>query len=430
MKCRASLFAAVLALGGPAQAPRLLRVYPLKPQEGVFAYARISPDGRRLVYASEMPDPKRFGSITQTVTVVELASRRILFTEPGIDAYWSPDGTRMIYQSFKDHQPSVNIRESDGRISSRIAPLELGDYYSWGSRGGKDLILTINSRYYYLDGSRAVLPAAAVQPCPGIGAGERPLLSKDGRLITTFVRGNILVRDLTDCGNIFDTGIQGAKADFSWDGRYIAFHAPKANGKGYEIDVVDLRAHTLRVITHLPGSSLFPSWTQDGRLCFRYDGDDYRGFMIATNVLSAPARPLPVTRDHTSLGRAWSEIFPETPIPAHRLNLVLIWGTWSAHSPNALADLQRAQDHFTREHADIGVMMATESGSRPPDIARMLGEQHIVVRRIPLAPGRLSLTEAENQNPTTVLFQDGRVVDRRFGAQTFDQLRDWVTKYQ
>jgi len=32
--------------------PQFQRVYPLKPAEGVFAYARISPDGKLLAYAS------------------------------------------------------------------------------------------------------------------------------------------------------------------------------------------------------------------------------------------------------------------------------------------------------------------------------------------------------------------------------------------
>ena len=34
----------------------------------------------------------------------------------------------------------------------------LGDYYSWATRDGKDLILTIQSNYYYLDHDKAVLP--------------------------------------------------------------------------------------------------------------------------------------------------------------------------------------------------------------------------------------------------------------------------------
>jgi hypothetical protein len=104
-----------------------------------------------------------------------------------------------------------------------------------------------------------------VPPCDGSGTGQRPLLSKDGKRITTFVRGTVVVRNLDDCGDILDTGLPGAKADFSWDGRHIAFHAPKPEGGGYEILVVDWVERTVRTAVSLPGSSLSPSWTQDGR---------------------------------------------------------------------------------------------------------------------------------------------------------------------
>ena len=66
-------------------------------------------------------------------------------------------------------------------------------------------------------------------------------------------------------------------------------HAPKPNADGYEIVVVDIQKHTLRTVTSLAGSSYFPSWTKDGRLSFRYDGEDYRGFMMIENVLGANA---------------------------------------------------------------------------------------------------------------------------------------------
>src|SRR5688572_27983854 len=235
-----------LAASAPSQrAAKFERVYPLKADEGVFAYSRISPDGRYLAYASEMPQPNGYG-ITQTVTVVDLRDRKIVFTEPGIDAYFSPDGERMIYLSQGDRGSNVSIRHhSTGVITRSVAPVALGDYFSWALHEGRHLILTINSNYYYLDGDKAILPARHVEECPSIGTGSRPLISRDGKQITTFVRGTVVVRNRTDCTSIFDTGIRGAKADFSWDGRYVAFHAPKSSGRGYDLNVVDLRDRTV-----------------------------------------------------------------------------------------------------------------------------------------------------------------------------------------
>jgi hypothetical protein len=406
--------------------PRFERVYPLAPEEGVFAYARISPDGRALAYASETRSPAQPERIVQTVTVVDLPTRRVLFSEPGIDPYWSVDGGRMIYKSYVEAAPSVRIRDHrTGVVSRNVAPSSLGDYYSWGVRDGRDLVLTIRGNYYYLDGDRA-LPPSSVQPCDGIGVGERPLLSKDGRRISVFVQGTLVIRNLTDCEDIIQTGMLGAKADFSWDGRYVAFHAPKASGQGYKIEVVDLETRTVRTVAELEGSSLFPSWTQDGRLCFRYDGPDYRGFMIASGVLNVPARALPSPLVYLPRRRAWSDLFPETARPDHRLNLVMVWGAWSAHSPTALSDLQRAREYFTRHAYDVGVLTATDPGSREDDVARLLRRHAIRLPRIPLAPRKLTLTEAHNQIPTTLLFRGGWLIDRRLGAQSFDQLREWV----
>jgi hypothetical protein len=305
-------------------------------------------------------------------------------------------------------------------------PPTVGDYYSWGTRGKRDLILTITSHYFYLDGDSVASPIYLVGPCEGIGVGERPLLSHDGKRISTFVRGTIVIRDLADCQNILDTGFQGAKADFSWDGRYVAFHAPKEVGPGYDIYVIDLKKRTVRTITQLPGSSFFPSWTRDGRLCFRYDGDDYRGFMLASDVLSAPARPLPTVAQYVPRNRTWSDIFPETVWPPHTLNIVMVWGTYSAHSPFGLTQLAAARAEFEKEQIDVGIMIATEPASRPADVKDLLEQVENTLPTIPLSVERLPMTEGQNQIPAVLLFRDGRLIDRRLGAQSTKNLAEWV----
>jgi hypothetical protein len=360
---------------------------------------------------------------------VDLSSKKVLYTHPGIDAYFSNDNKRMIYLSQGGAASGVSIRHQEtGTVSNNVASVGLGDYFSWAVRDGRNLILTISGNYYYLDGDKGVMPHSSVLSCPGIGGGDRPLISKDGRRITTFVRGTIVVRGLDNCDNVIDTGIEGAKADFSFDGRYIAMHAPKARGSGYDIQVVDLVDRTVRTITtSLSGSSFFPSWTSDGRLSFRYDGADYRGFMFASDVLRVPSTPLRTGSPRvTDARRDWSDVFPETAQPASRVNVVMVWGTWSAHSPDALQDLQLAQEFFARSKLDVSVAMATDPASMESDVARTLQAHSISLSRIPLAPERLRLTEMHNQNPTTLLFRDGKLIDRKMGAQTFDQLAAWV----
>ncbi|MDB4873920.1 MAG: hypothetical protein JWM41_366 [Gemmatimonadetes bacterium] len=417
-----ALAAAMMAQLAAGQTPKYTRLFSLKPKEGVFAYARISPDGRTLVYASEKTDARHPTGIRTLETVVDLATKKILFSEDGIDAWWSPDGNRIIYSGV-----GVSIRDMrTGAVSQNVSPAGLGDYYSWATRDGRDLILTIASNYYYLNGDKAQLPVTRVASCGKMDTGDRPLISRDGKRITTFVEGNIVVRGLDNCDDVFDTGVKGAKADFSWDGRYIAFHALKPNGSGYDIQVVDLEQRTIRTLPGLSGSAVFPSWTKDGRLCFRYDGPDYRGFMMASNVLDVASQPLPAVAEPLPKHRVWNDIFPETPQPAHKLNVVMIWAPWSAHSQIAFTELDRARAYFAESGVDLSVAAAADPGSAESEILRQWAAFQTHVPRVPLSGKGLALTEARNQMPTTLLFRDGVLVGSKLGAQTFDQLKAWV----
>jgi hypothetical protein len=402
--------------------PRYTRLYALKPREGVFAYARIAPDGKRLVYASEVNSRRPNGPRGYTETVVDLATGNILFSEPGIDAYWSLDGKRLIY-SAQDGVAIVHADKFD--MTHNAAPNGLGDYYSWAKRDGKDLILTIVGKYYYLDGDKAVMPAQSVKVC-GTQTGDRPLISKDGTHLTTFVNGNVMVRSLDNCDDMFDTGIKGGKADFSWDGKYIAFHSPRSDGSGYDIKIVDIAKRSIRTLPGLNGSALFPSWTEDGRLCFRYDGPDYRGFMMANDVLEAPAEPLPSPQPLPE-SRTWNDIFPETHTPARGVQMVMIWAPWSAHSEIAFGDLERARKYFATSMPGMTVREAADPSSKEADITRQLTAFGVTMPRIPLSERGLELTEARNQMPTTLLFRDGQLIDKKLGAQTFEELRAWVS---
>ncbi len=134
------LFGGLLATQAGAQT--VTRIHQLEPGEGVFAYSRISPSGRYLAYSAERREGRR---MLRTVKVLDLKTGELLFTEPGIDAYWSPDERRIIYLSYQDPAaPSVAILTLATRTVTRgVAPVDLGDYFSWATAAGRDLILTI-----------------------------------------------------------------------------------------------------------------------------------------------------------------------------------------------------------------------------------------------------------------------------------------------
>jgi thioredoxin-like negative regulator of GroEL len=109
------------------------------------------------------------------------------------------------------------------------------------------------------------------------------------------------------------------------------------------------------------------------------------------------------------------------------LRLVLIWAPWSAHSLEAFTNLQQARDYFKTRSIVIDIRAAADPGSRESDITRQLSDFEVTVPRIPLSQKGLALTEGRNQMPTTLLFRDGLLIDRRLGAQSFEQLREWVS---
>ena len=410
------------ALSLSTRGPQYERAFALKPKEGVFAYARISPDGKRLAYASQMsarPSAQR----SWAVTAVDLTTKKTLFSENGIDAYWSNDGTRVIY-SGNGGVVIRNVATSASNAYPEAA--QLGDYFSWSVRDGKDMVMTIASNYYYVTKDGPVLPHTHVTTCEGMGTGERPLISHDGKRISTFVKGILVVRALDNCDGIINTHIQGSKADFSWDNRYIAFHAVKPAGTGYEIRIVDLEKKTVRTLPNLEGSSLFPSWTKDGRLCFRYDGSDYRGFLIASNVLDTPEAPLPSVSEALNDNRQWEDIFPETA-SAKGIRVVMIWAPWSAHSLDAFTNLEQARTDLALRGVTLDVVAAADPGSRESDITSQLNDFHVTVPRIPITSRHLTMTEARNQMPTTMLFKDGKLIESKLGAQSAETLREWVT---
>jgi len=409
---------------GDVAVPIFEQSFALAADEGVYAYSRVSPDGKRLVYASQARSP--LDRQEPIVKVVELSTKRVIFSEAGIDGYWSPDGQRMVFLSRRQKDSVTIWQVPSGRLTRDVAPASLGDYYSWGKVRGKDIVLTILGNYYYVERNNAVMPPRRVPSCPGVGAAERPLISKDGDWITAFAHGNIIVRRLADCRDIFDTGVRGGKADFSWDGRYIAFHGPKENLNGYDVKVIDIVKRTVRVITNsLTGSSLFPSWTRDGRISFRYDGPDYRGFVLASQVLGVPERPLN-RQSSIALNPTWEELFPETSRPTGRFALVMVWAPWSAHSAEALRELQRAILALNRNGDVVDVFTAVDMISTRAEIERMRERIQVRLPLIPLAAQRFVQTEAVNQIPAVLLFEDGVMTDHRLGAQNSDELRAWV----
>jgi hypothetical protein len=216
----------------------------------------------------------------------------------------------------------------------------------------------------------------------------------------------------------------GAKADFSADGRYIAFHAPKNSGDGYEIRIVDLRDSTVRVLDGLAGSSLFPSWTRDGRLCFRYEGQDFRGFMLAQGVLALPSLALPRVTKAPEFVTSLSELVDGQISLGAEYSVLLIWAPWNSHSPEALQSFDDVSRRLSNQSLAFGV--AADPVSSRYGLAWFLLHHEISTRILTLRPAAVVRTVAMNQLPATMLFRRGRLIDHRLGAQSEEELEEWI----
>lgn len=404
---------------------RIERLLRLEPDEGVFAYARVSGDGMHLSYASERRVDEQ---ITRTVNFIDLRTRKVLHSEPGLDAYWAPDGRRVVFMSTKN-SPLGEVALFDlptKTVTRNIAPAGLGAYFSWAQVGGKDVILTQNSHYYVLRNGKAERPYRDVRPCPGIGTGEQPMISRDGRMIATFVKGTLVVRPLESCDPILETNLAGGKADFSWDGRYIAFHAPKGTGqKGFRIVVVDLEQRRLIPVTDLPGSSFYPSWSKDGRLFFRYDSDDFRGFVIAHDFLRNAPMPLPATPPAAAEVPTLTGLFRSAVPPSRRVVLVNVWAAWCVHCRDELPHLEQLGRKLRARSADAEIVLACEPSSFDSDRSSIIERERLTLPQVELDPADVERFGVL-MFPTSLLFVDGRLADRRYGAQSLEGMESWL----
>lgn len=394
-------------------------ILPLKPEEGVFAYSRISPDGKFLSYASEIWVKDTF---LRTVNIVDLERKKVLFSEPGLDSYWAPDGEHVIFlsQTSPDETAVCIWNRKDGSVTRNIAPPTLGDYFTWGQSEGRNVILTQENHYYYLENGKAVRPYRTVPAFPPLGAGEQPMISKDGKRITTFYRGTILIRGLDEQGPVIETKLGGGKGDFSYDGRYVAFHFVQkgADKDTYQIRVVDLKTKEFLQVTDLPGSCYYPSWTRDGQLAFRYDSKDYRGFMMATGFLDGPRYPLPETYPGEAKGEGrLSSLFSKTPPPIKKVVVVNFWAGWCVHCRGELPILNQIRKELMKGRHDAEIIGACDPTSFKSDRDFILQRSHLDLPQIDITSKEVKAFGIQVY-PSTLVFVDGHLVEKHHGALT------------
>jgi hypothetical protein len=387
--------------------------------ESVFAYSRISGDGRYLAYsftgeaAGSADDARR-------LRVVDLSTREPIFEDFGIDGYWSPDGSRLIYKARRAIGFKVAIwNRETSQLTLDVFPAALGDYYSWGGSPAGETVMTIDGWYLRLTGPVTTAAPQRMPACPGIGRGARPLISRDGLRASVFVGDQLILRNVRDCDGVVFTGLTGAKADWSRDGRYLAFHTATAN-EAYEVGVYDTRTASYAAVPTPEGSSFFPSWTDDDALVFRHEGRGYRGFMRVDGTVTARTSERPLAGALVPFSQPVAEW--QAVLPRRRCVVVLLWTTWGAHSYDALTAFEAARQAST----DCAFVTAHDSASAAADVQRAVDAALYggVMVRAPWTAMRSA--GGFNQTPTDILFRDGLLADRILGALGSVELLAWL----
>lgn len=149
------------------------------------------------------------------------------------DPSWSPDGTKLAFESFRDGGSEVYVMNADGTGVTRLTfngPAE-DRGTSWSP-----------------DGSQIVYHSARFPAAPGPGHSSLEIIKMNA--------------DGSDQTRLTDNDFQDSLASWSPDGSKIAFNTNRDGD--FEIYVMDADGSNQTRLTDSPGEDAHPMWSPDG----------------------------------------------------------------------------------------------------------------------------------------------------------------------
>jgi len=196
----------------------------------------------------------------------------------------------------------------------------------------------------------------------------------------------------------------------------VTFHS-MVDGS-YQIFVVDLKTREFIEVTDFPGSCYYPGWTRDGRLIFRYDSPEYRGFMMVSDFLSMPRTPLPTTYPNdTSHPGTLSDLVGRAPLPKQKVVMVNFWAGWCVHCRGELPVLNQIRKELKRDHLNAEILGACDPTSFRTDREFILKRSNLDLPQIDIGSAEVNAFGIQVY-PTTLIFVDGKLVEKHNGALT------------
>jgi hypothetical protein len=232
---------------------------------GSQTYLNWSPDGTKLVFASDFPD----GSMEIYKMNADGSGRTRLTNAPGFDVYpsWSPDGAKIAFSSDRDIGNHVYVMNADGSDPRRITPAGLGGTQPAWSPDGRQIAFTTfpsggnNFDIYVINADGTGLKNLTNNP----GQDYRPSWSPDGSKIAFFsLRNNeqsIYVMNADGTGQT-RLSFVASDSDPSWspDGTKIVFSSISLATTNNDLYVMNADGSNVVRLTNSPIHDSSPAW--------------------------------------------------------------------------------------------------------------------------------------------------------------------------
>jgi TolB protein len=189
---------------------------------------------------------------------------------------WSPNGTRLLFDSDRDGNRSIYVVDVSGSNLERVTSLEHVDQYSAWSPDGERIVFQSERNEHNGHGGLWVMELDSGEETPLLGDSSPELTpdwSPDGRFVafTSERSGNIDLWAMPVFGSalirLTTSSFRDVWPRWSPDGRSILFFSRRdTNGERDELYVMDWDSREVERVTHNPTHHDFaPDWAPDGK---------------------------------------------------------------------------------------------------------------------------------------------------------------------
>jgi Tol biopolymer transport system component/DNA-binding winged helix-turn-helix (wHTH) protein len=222
-----------------------------------------SPDNSKLIYQSDQDGNWEIYTISVDGELAQL-------TDDAADDHspdWSPDGNRIAFSSNRNGKQQIYVMNADGSSLAQITNSQAEDTEPAWAPDGKRIVFTSqrdgNEEIYVVNADGSNPKRLTDDP----RTDHQPRWSVDGQILFTSYRdgqSDLYVMD-DDGRNVKRlTTIKATRASWSPDGRKVTFISRTPEIHWLQVFVIDADGSNLKMITRSEHSTFVPKWSPDG----------------------------------------------------------------------------------------------------------------------------------------------------------------------